>query len=140
MTAANASAISSPHAISGTGTVARSSRILGICWLAYGIVRACAGIFLIAFAPTATVMFGALLARVRDPFAMMTDFHVWYTAVIVWTFACAVLGILAGLALMAGGRAARLLAIVAAVISVPEIPLGTMLGAYTLAAFVPRHD
>jgi hypothetical protein len=35
------------------------------------------------FQPTATVMFGALLGRVADPFALMSDFHIIYTGIMV---------------------------------------------------------
>ena len=37
-------------------------KTLGICWIVYGIFRVVMGIAQILFAPTATVMFGALLA------------------------------------------------------------------------------
>ena len=36
---------------------------------------------MVLFAPTATVMFGALLGRVADPYALMGAFHVLYVVV-----------------------------------------------------------
>ena len=110
---------------------------LGICWTVYGILRLIVGIWLILFSGTSTVMFGALLTRVPNPFALMSDFHVIYAGLVVLSFACGLLGILAGLALLANQRAARLLAVVAAILSVSEIPFGTTLGIYTLVALLP---
>jgi hypothetical protein len=111
--------------------------IFGICWIVYGILRVVAGIWLILFSGTSTVMFGALLTRVPNPFALMGDFHIVYAGLVILSFLCGVLGILAGLALLANQRAARLLAIVAAILSVSEIPFGTTLGIYTLVFLLP---
>jgi hypothetical protein len=46
--------------------------------------------------------------------------------------------VLAGISLLAGAGASRILAVVAALLAVPFIPAGTMLGTYTLALLVPR--
>jgi len=111
--------------------------LLGICWIVYGILRVIAGIWLILFSGTSTVMFGALLTRVPNPFALMGDFHIVYAGLVVLSFACGVFGILAGLALMANQRTARMLAVLAAFLSVSEIPFGTTLGTYTLVVLLP---
>ena len=50
-------------------------RTLGGLWIVYGIIRLIMAAFLIIFSDTATLMFGALLNRVPNPFALMTDFH-----------------------------------------------------------------
>jgi hypothetical protein len=112
-------------------------RILGTCWVVYGILRLILGIWLILFSGTATVMFGALLNRVANPFAMMGDFHLAYAGMVVLTILCGVFGLLAGLALLANQRAARKLALLAAFLSVSEIPFGTTLGIYTLIVLLP---
>jgi hypothetical protein len=44
-----------------------------------------------------------------------------------------------GVSLLVGAGASRVLAMVAALLTVPFIPVGTMLGTYTLALFVPRE-
>jgi hypothetical protein len=111
--------------------------ILGVCWLAYGILRLLMGICLVLFSGTATVMFGALLDRVPNPFALMRDFHVVYAGIVVLAVLCGVFGVLAGLALLANQRPARTLALVAAFLSVSEIPFGTTLGIYTLIVLLP---
>ncbi len=111
-------------------------RVLGACWIVYGVLRLAMTLWLIAFTTTATLMFGALLTRVPDPFTLMSVFHFVYTGIILWSAACGVLGILAGVTLLAGQRSARILAIVAALISLPEMPFGIMLGVYTLVVLV----
>lgn len=112
-------------------------RILGVLWVIYGILRIVGALWLIAFNPKATLMFGALLSRVPDPFTMMSEFHLLYLVIVVWCFVCGVVGIIAGLALFARARAARWLAILAAFLSIPEIPFGIALGSYTLVILLP---
>jgi hypothetical protein len=115
-------------------------RIMGICWVAYGILRLIMGICLVLFSGTATVMFGALLSRVPNPFALMDDFHVVYVCLVILTFLCGLFGILAGLALLANQRPARMLALLAAFLSVSELLLGTTLGIYTLIVLLPLRS
>jgi nitrate/nitrite transporter NarK len=115
----------------------RHRRLLGYCWIVYGILRLVAGFWLVLFSPTSTVMFGALLTRVPNPFALMGDFHIIYAGLVVLSLFCGLLGILAGLALLANQRSARMLALLAAFLSVSEIPFGTTLGIYTLMVLLP---
>jgi hypothetical protein len=122
---------------SGAVHLSGHGRILGFCWVVYGILRFIMGIWLVLFSGTATVMFGALLGRVPNPFALMGDFHVIYVATIVLSFFCGLFGLLAGLALLANQRPARTLALLAAFLSISEIPLGTTLGIYTLVVLLP---
>jgi len=114
----------------------RHFRILGICWVIYGVMRLAAAVWLLSFTNTATVMFGALLARVPDPFSMMNDFHFVYTLIMIFSVVCGVLGLLAGLALLAGQRSGRALCLVAGFLSLSDIPLGTTLGVYSLIVFL----
>ena len=113
-------------------------RTLGLCWLIYGLLRLVMAFCLVLFNPTATVMFGALLGRVADPFALMSDFHIIYTGIVVLSVLSGIFGLLAGLALLAK-RPARMLALIAAFLSVSEIPLGTTLGIYTLVVLLPSR-
>ncbi len=117
-----------------------SSRTLGICWIIYGIIRLAMALWLFVFSGTATVMFGALLNRVPDPFTMMSEFHIVYVAIIVLSVICGVLGILGGLASMGGGTSGRNTLILAALLSLSEIPLGITLGVYTLVVLMPRSE
>lgn len=103
----------------------------------YGVIRLIMAVCLFIYSGTATVMFGALLNRVPDPFTLMTGFHVIYIAMIALSAVCGILGIIAGLALLAGNRSGRMLALIAGFLSLSHIPLGTTLGIYTLVALLP---
>ena len=124
---------------SQVGELSDNRPILGVCWLVYGIFRLIMGICLVLFSGTATVMFGALLNRVPNPFALMGDFHIVYAGFVVLTCVCGILGLLAGLAVLANQRPARLLALLAAFLSVSELPFGTTLGIYTLIVLLPSR-
>lgn len=115
-------------------------RGLGICGVLYAIWRLLAAVGLVIFSATATLMFGALLNRVADPFTLMNIFHVLYTITIVLLTISGVLGFLAGLALLLGASAGRMLAIVAAVLGLSGIPIGTTLGIYTLIVLLPWNE
>jgi hypothetical protein len=112
-------------------------RVLGVCWIVYGVLRLAMTLWLLSFTTTATVMFGALLTRVPDPFSLMTLFHFLYLGVIIWSGACGILGVLAGVTILYGQRSARPLAIVAALLSLSELPIGIALGVYTLIVLLP---
>ena len=112
-------------------------RILGIFWAVYGIFRLIMVLCLLIYGGTATLMFGALLNRVPNPFALMDIFHFLYAAVIVLSAVCGHVGIVAGLALIAGVRSGRNLALLAAILSVSDVPLGLTLGIYTLVELLP---
>ncbi|MGA7685451.1 MAG: hypothetical protein WCC32_20090 [Terriglobales bacterium] len=124
-------------ASSSTGSSAGLRRpTLGLCWIVYGILRLAAGAWLILFTPTATVMFGALLNRVANPFPLMSAFHFFYTCAIVLSAAAGLIGLIAGVMLMNGGGSSRPLAILAAILSVSNLPVGTTLGVYTLVVLI----
>ena len=107
-------------------------RTLGICWVVYGIFRLAMGITAVLCAPTATVMFGALLTRVADPFTWMGFFHVCYICWIGLCFVCGILGIVGGLALMRSPGGGRGLLVAASLLSLSDLPVGIAIGVYTL--------
>lgn len=112
-------------------------RTLGVLWIVYGVMRLVGALLLFYFSATATLMYGALLNRVANPFAMMSDFHIVYAMIIILGAICGILGIIAGLGLMAGSG--RGVALLAAVLSLCEIPFGLTLGTYTLVALLPAR-
>lgn len=112
-------------------------RTLGSFWTIYGIIRLIMVLCLLIYGRTATLMFGALLNRVPDPFAYMDVFHFLYAGMIALSAVCGLVGFAAGLALLGGQRYARMLALIAAVLSVSDIPLGITLGIYTLVELLP---
>jgi hypothetical protein len=111
-------------------------RTLGVLWVIYGAARLLVAIWMVTFIPTATVMFGTVLTRVPNPYSLMTLFHLFYLGAIVWSFMAGALGILAGLAMVASKSISRTLGVAAALLSMPELPLGVMLGAYTLVVLL----
>ena len=115
-------------------------RILGLCWIVYGVLRLAVTFWLLTFTTTATLMFGALLTRVPDPFSLMSLFHFLYLGVMIWSAVSGVVGILAGVTLLSGQRSARPLAIAAALLSLSELPFGIALGVYTLVVVVPPYS
>jgi uncharacterized membrane protein len=124
----NAVAARNPRGNSGT---------LGALWIIYAILRLVVVIVLVLYTGTATVMFGALLTRVPDPYTLMATFHILYIAAIIVTALSGALGLFAGLALVAGKSGARTLSLAAAFLSLADLPLGTTLGIYTLVVFLP---
>jgi hypothetical protein len=119
------------------GLAGTQPRVLGVCWVAYGVFRLAITLWLISFTTTATLMFGALLTRVPDPYSLMALFHFLYLGVTIWSAVSGVLGILAGVTLLSGQRSARPLSIVAALLSLSELPFGIALGVYTLVVMLP---
>jgi len=120
-----------------TAIVSRTT--LGFCWIVYGIARILLAVWLLTFQITATVMFGTLLSRVPNPFALMDTFHFFYAAIILYSVVCGVLGALAGLALLSGWSAARSVVLWAAFLALPELPVGLMLGVYTIVVLLPSE-
>jgi hypothetical protein len=115
-------------------------RTLGRLWIVYGVIRLIMAVCLFIFSGTATLMFGALLNRVPDPQTLMSVFHILYIVMIVWAAVCGILGLVAGVALLTGQRSGRTLALLAGFLSLPNLPLGTALGIYTLVVLLPIRD
>lgn len=115
-------------------------RTLGILWLLYGLFRILAAVWLIIYSPVLTVMWGALLTRVPDPFTWMDMFHVYLVLAIVLAGVSALFSLLAGAALLSGTRAARMLSLVASFLAIISDPLGIALGAFTVALMLPRDS
>ena len=112
-------------------------RTMGGCWIVYGVIRLVLATLLVLYSGTATVMFGALLSRVPDPFTLMGVFHFMYILMIALSIVCGILGLMAGLALLGGKVSGRTLALIAGFLSLSNIPLGTTLGIYTLVVLLP---
>jgi hypothetical protein len=118
--------------------LARPSAPLGFCWIVYGIFHIIVAIWMLGFAGTAGVMFGTWLSRVPNPYSLMNLFHIVWAGWMVLSAASGIFGVLAGITLLTGSAVSRLLAVLAALCAVGFVPVGTALGAYTLARFVRR--
>jgi len=114
-----------------------NSSTLGPLWIVYGILRLVAAILLLLYTGTATVMFGALLTRVPDPFTLMTIFHILYFAATIVTALSGLFALMAGTSLLTAKSSARGFSLLAAFLSLSDLPLGTPLGIYTLIVFLP---
>jgi hypothetical protein len=112
------------------------TQTLGTLWVAYGILRLILAIGLVFFSATATLMFGAVLNRVPDPFLLMDIFHFLYVLAIVWFAVSGVLALVAGLALRGDRGASRAWILAAIFLAIPDIPLGAILGVYTLVVLL----
>ena len=123
----------------GAQSLSGHIRTLGRCWIVYGVIRMIMAVCLVIYGRTATLMFGALLNRVPDPFTLLGVFHFLYTVMIALSAVCGILGLIAGLALLAGQRSGRTLALIAGFLSLSNIPLGTTLGIYTLVVLLPMR-
>ena len=104
-------------------------RNLGMLWILYGLLRLVGALGAFLYSGTLTLMWGALLNRVPNPFALMGLFHVFLIFVIILGIVAGVVSIIAGLALMSGGQSARTLGLVAAFFGLTNGPLGIALGA-----------
>lgn len=111
-------------------------RTLGICWTAYGVFRLCMGVAAVVLSPVATVMFGALLTRVADPFTWMTAFHSVYVGWVALSFVCGMLGILGGLSLLRSPSGVRSLLVTASFLSLSDLPVGIAISVYTLVVLL----
>ncbi len=115
-------------------------RNLGIIWVLYGILRLVGALGAFLYSGTLTLMWGALLNRVPDPFTLMTLFHAFLIFAIVLGVVAGVVSVVAGLSLMSGGQSARTLGLLAAFFGLINGPIGIALGAYTLVVLVPANS
>ena len=116
-----------------------SMRNLGILWVLSGLLRFVGALGVFLYNGTLTVMWGALLTRVPNPFTLMDLFHFFLIFVIILSVVAGVLSIIAGLALMSGRQSARGLGLLAAFFGLISGPLGIALGTYTLVVLVPAN-
>jgi len=115
-------------------------RNLGILWVIYGLLRLVTALGTFMWSSTLALMWGALLSRVPNPFALMGYFQAFLVFAIILGIVAGIVSIIAGLALMSGGGSSRSLGLVAAFFGLINGPLGIALGAYTLVVLVPAGE
>ena len=113
-------------------------RTFGVLWLFYAILRFAGAAFILVYSSTLTLMWGAIITRVPNPFALMSLFHVFLTFALVLNIVAGIFALLAAIALLGQAGSSRTLALVASFFALINGPLGIALGAYTLVVFVPR--
>ncbi len=111
---------------------------LGILWLVYGVVCIVKAAWIVINGATLTLMWGAVLNRVANPFFWMSMFHFAMLAAVVLAILAAMFSLLAAVALMQGGPSGRMLALVASFFGLITGPLGIALGVFTLVIMLPR--
>jgi hypothetical protein len=111
---------------------------LGVLWAVYAILRFAGAAFIVVYEGTLTVMWGAIITRVANPFALMSLFHFFLIFAVVLNIIAGIVSLLAAMALLGRTGSARTLALVASFFALINGPLGIALGAFTLAIFVPR--
>jgi hypothetical protein len=112
-------------------------RNLGILWVLYGLLRLVGALGVFLYSGTLTLMWGALLARVPNPFTLMDLCHGFLLFAIILGIVAGAVSIIAGHGLVSSGTSARSLALVAAFFGLANGPFGIALSAYTLVVWVP---
>jgi hypothetical protein len=111
---------------------------LGVWWMIYGVLCVAKVAWIVINGATLTLMWGALLNRVANPFFWMSMFHFAMLAVVIVVVVTALFSFLAAIALMQGGPSSRTLALVAGFLGLITGPLGIALGVYTLIVMLPQ--
>jgi hypothetical protein len=111
---------------------------LGVLWAVYAILRFAGAAFIVVYEGMLTVMWGAVITRVANPFALMSLFHFFLVFAIVLNIVAGIVSLFAAIALLGRSGSARKLALVASFFGLTNGPLGIALGAYTLVICFPR--
>jgi hypothetical protein len=111
---------------------------LGILWVLYGITCIGKAAWIAVYNTTLTLMWGAIINHVADPFFWMSAFHIWLVGATVVLILAAIFSFLAAVSLMPGRRRGGVLALIASVLAILTGPLGVALGAYTMVVTIPR--
>ena len=114
-------------------------RTLGVLWFFYAILRFAGAVFILIYTSTLTLMWGALITRVPNPFALMSFFHLFLVFAMVLNIVAGIVALLAALSLLGRAGSSRTTALIASFFALIDGPLGIALGAYTLLALVPRR-
>ena len=111
---------------------------LGMLWVIYGVICIGKAIFVFVNVNNFTLMWGAVLNRVPDPYPWMTMFHFWILGAIVLLIVAALLCFGAAGSLLRGSRPSRPTSLMAGLCAICTGPLGVAIGVYTWIIFVPR--
>src|SRR5579871_229122 len=89
-------------------------RTLGVLWGLYGILMVGAAAWIMVYNRTLTLMWGAIVSRVANPFAWMDMLHLFLVATVIMALISAALSFFAAFALMGGARSQRTAGLLAA--------------------------
>ena len=113
--------------------------ILGALWALYGAMTLAGTMWVIVFNRTLTLMWGAVISHVANPFAWMNFFHAYLGVMVVVGFIAAALSFIAAFSLMTGAGA-RLWSLIAAAFGMFTTPIGIVLGVFTVAEMYPMRE
>jgi hypothetical protein len=111
---------------------------LGALWILYGMICLVEAVWIMLNGPTLTMMWGAIISHVANPFAWMNAFHIFLLAIIALLIVTGILGVFAGVLLAQGRSSSRSLALIASFLGIITGPLGIALGVFTLVLLLPR--
>jgi hypothetical protein len=109
---------------------------LGVLWVVYGVVCLAKAAWIVVYTSTLTLMWGAIITRVADPFFWMDAFHIWLIGAVVLLVLTGILAFVAGVALMQSRIVGHALPLITSVLAILTGPLGIALGTYTMVATV----
>jgi hypothetical protein len=113
-------------------------RTLGTLWVIYGVICIIKLAWLVVNSTVLTLMWGALLNRVPDPFTWMSLFHFAMFGFDILLGVTALVSFLAAGSLFVGSNSSRSLALLAGFLGIVTGPVGIALGVYTWILFVGR--
>ena len=87
---------------------------------------------------TLSLMWGAVVSHVANPFAWMSAFRFFLVGIIALLIVTGAVAIFAGVSLAQGHASSRRLALIASFLGILSGPLGIALGVYTLILLLPR--
>jgi hypothetical protein len=114
-------------------------KMLGTLWVIYGLICVIKATWIVVYAPTLTLMWGALLNRVADPFFWMNLFHGAMWGVVALEIVTAILSFVAAASLLRDRRSTGSVALIAGFLALLTGPLGIAVGVYTIIALLPRN-
>jgi hypothetical protein len=112
---------------------------LSLLWALHGVLMLALAVWIVLYNGTLTVMWGAIISRVPDPFSWMAAFHFYLAVAVVVAVISGIVSLLGALALLRGGAAARFLGLTAAAFGLIGTPAGIALGAFTVAILLPEN-
>jgi hypothetical protein len=116
---------------------ARRSK-LGVLWLIYALFCIVRLVWLVINSAALTLMWGALLNRVADPFLWMSRYHFAIFGIYILLGVTAVISFLSAVSLFMSSNPSRMLALIAGFLGIVTGPIGIAIGVYTWIVFVPR--
>jgi hypothetical protein len=115
-----------------------SHSTLGTLWIIYGIICLAKAAWIVVYSATLTLMWGAVINRVADPFFWMSAFHVWLIGAVIVLVLAGIFSFLATASLFGSRATGNPLSLIACVLAILTGPLGIVLGTYTMIVTLPR--